>query len=163
MGINNLLEIFNEKYYDNLEGGILESFGRLFRNAVKLYIYPMREEAYARYVVDSGGNGTSVQVFASNVLITAKNVRIADHLANLYAHLLESHYIEGIVGFDTDILGIFSRDVLKKIKESDLLWEKMVPGPVADAIKRRGLFGHATNPVTQSDTPQITDLAVLRL
>src|SRR5215216_2169262 len=43
MGINNLLEIFNEKYYENLEGGILESFGRLFRNAVKLYIYPMRQ------------------------------------------------------------------------------------------------------------------------
>jgi hypothetical protein len=163
MGINNLLEIFNEKYYDNLEGGILESFGRLFRNAVKLYIYPMREEAYARYVVDTGGTGTSVQSFASNVLITAKNVRIVEHLANLYAHLLESHYIEGIVGFDTDILGIFSRDVLKKIKESDVLWEKMVPGPVADAIKSRGLFGHATNPVAQSDTPPITEVAVLRL
>ena len=25
MGINNLLEIFNEKYYEHLEGGILES------------------------------------------------------------------------------------------------------------------------------------------
>jgi hypothetical protein len=48
MGINNLLEIFNEKYYENLEGGILESFGRLFRNSVKLYIYPMRQEAYDR-------------------------------------------------------------------------------------------------------------------
>jgi hypothetical protein len=163
MGINNLLEIFNEKYYDNLEGGILESFGRLFRNSVKLYIYPMREEAYERYVVDAGGTGTSVQPSASNVLITAKNVRIVEHLANLYAHLLESHYIEGIVGFDTSILSIFSRDVLKKIKESDLLWEKMVPGPVADAIKSRGLFGHATNPVAQSDTPPITEVAVLRL
>ena len=50
MGINNLLEIFNEKYYENLEGGILESFGRLFRNAVKLYVYPMRQEAYDRYL-----------------------------------------------------------------------------------------------------------------
>ena len=48
VGINNLLEIFNEKYYDNLEGGILESFGRLFRNAVKLYVYPMSREAYER-------------------------------------------------------------------------------------------------------------------
>jgi hypothetical protein len=168
MGINNLLEIFNEKYYDNLEGGILESFGRLFRNAVKLYIYPMKGEAYERYVVDAGGTGTPVQPSASNVLITAKNVRIVDHLANLYAHLLESHYIEGIVGFDTDILSIFSRDVLKKIKESDPLWENMVPGPVANAIKRRGLFGHATKPVAPSDTPQITEvqtpsLAVLRL
>src|SRR3954467_1210114 len=50
MGINNLLEIFNEKYYEHLEGGILESFGRMFRNAVKLYIYPMRQEAYDRYL-----------------------------------------------------------------------------------------------------------------
>jgi hypothetical protein len=55
MGINNLLEIFNEKYYDNLEGGILESFGRLFRNSVKLYIYPMRQEAYDRYVAGEQG------------------------------------------------------------------------------------------------------------
>jgi len=50
IGINNLLEIFNERYYDNLEGGILESFGRLFRNAVKLYVYPMSSEAYDRYI-----------------------------------------------------------------------------------------------------------------
>jgi hypothetical protein len=150
MGINNLLEIFNEKYYDNLEGGILESFGRLFRNAVKLYIYPMREEAYERYMVDSSGTGTSIHSLASNVLITAKNVRIVDNLANLYAHLLDNHYIECIVGFDTNILNIFSRDVLKKIKDNDLLWEKMVPVSVADAIKRRGLFGHTDTPVSQS-------------
>jgi hypothetical protein len=66
----------------------------------------------------------------------------ADHLSSLYAHLLENHYIESIVGFDTNILNIFSRDVLKKLKDNDLLWEKMVPVSVADAIKRRGLFGH---------------------
>jgi hypothetical protein len=49
MGINNLLEVFNEKYYENLDGGILESFGRLLKNSVKLYIYPMRMGAYNRY------------------------------------------------------------------------------------------------------------------
>src|ERR1700733_9372398 len=110
MGINNLLEIFNEKYYDNLEGGILESFGRLFRNAVKLYIYPMREETYERYIVDFNGTGTPLQSFASNVLINAKNLRIAEHLSSLYAHLLENHYVESIVGCDTSILNIFSRE-----------------------------------------------------
>ncbi len=125
---------------------LLESFGRLFRNAVKLYIYPMREETYERYIVDPNGPGTSIRSFASNVLINAKNVRIVDHLSSLYAHLLENHYIESIVGSDTNILNIFSRDVLKKIKDNDLLWETMVPIPVADAIKRRGLFGHANNP-----------------
>jgi len=142
VGINNLLEIFNEKYYDNLEGGILESFGRLFRNAVKLYVYPMSGEAYARYIVESRHTGAPAQSAAPNVLITAKNVRIADRLTSLYAHLLENHCIDSIVGFDRNILGIFSRDALKKIREHDLLWEDMVPEPIAIAIKRRGLFGH---------------------
>jgi len=104
------------------------------------------------------GINNLLEPFAATVLITAKKLRIVDHLANLYAHLLESHYIESIVGFDTNILNIFSRDVLKKIKDNDLLWEKMVPSPVADAIRRRGLFGHATNSVVQSRVPEITEI-----
>ena len=109
MGINNLLEIFNEKYYENLEGGILESFGRLFRNAVKLYIYPMRKEAYEKYIARRrAAPARRSNAFASNVLINAKNVKIVDHLSNLYAHLLENHYIDSIVGFD-NACWIFSR------------------------------------------------------
>jgi hypothetical protein len=146
MGINNLLEVFNEKYYESLEGGILESFGRLFRNAVKLYVYPMREEAFARYIVAADGAGPPAQSHAPNVLISAKNLRIVDHLASLYAFLLENHCIECIVGFDSTILNIFSRDALQKIKDRNALWESMVPIPVAEAIKRRGLFGYESNP-----------------
>jgi hypothetical protein len=142
IGINNLLEIFNEKYYDNLEGGILESFGRLFRNAVKLYVYPMSSEAYDRYILESSRSGALAQSATPNILITAKNARVADHLTSLYAHLLENRFIDSIVGFDTNILGIFSRDALKKIRDHDLLWETMVPTPIAIAIKHRGLFGH---------------------
>ena len=59
MGINNLLEIFNEKYYENLEGGIMESFGRLFSNEVKLYMYPMRPEAYDRSSPRRPSHGTT--------------------------------------------------------------------------------------------------------
>ena len=145
LGINNLLEIFNEKYYEHLDGGILESFGRMFKNAVKLYVYPMRQEAFDRYLTSGGlaAPGAAYgHAFAANVLITAKNVHIDAHLRNLYDHLLENHYIESIVGFDRDILGIFSRDVLGRIRERDSDWEKMVPASVAAAIKRRQLFGY---------------------
>jgi hypothetical protein len=146
MGINNLLEIFNEKYYENLEGGILESFGRLFRHSVKLYVYPMRQEAYGHYLntgqASPAPSATHANSFASSVLINAKNVQVVDHLRNLYNHLLENHYIECIVGFDTGILHIFSRDVLRRIKENDASWEQMVPQSVVTAIKKRGLFGH---------------------
>jgi hypothetical protein len=146
MGINNLLEVFNEKYYENLEGGILESFGRLFRNAVKLYVYPMREVAFERYIVAANGAGPPAQSHAPNVLISAKNLRIVDRLESLYAFLLENHCIECIVGFDSTILNIFSRDALQKIKDENPLWERMVPIPVAEAIKRRRLFGYEGNP-----------------
>ena len=149
MGINNLIEIFNEKYYEHLDGGILESFGRMFKNAVKLYVYPMRQEAYDRYVVSGGFQPPPPQAahaFAASVLITAKNVQVADHLRNLYAHLLENHYIDSIVGFDREVLGTFSSDILRRIREADPSWETMVPAPVAGAIKRRRLFGY-TDPV----------------
>jgi hypothetical protein len=55
--------------------------------------------------------------------------------------LLEAHYIDCIVGFDPTILHIFSRDVLRRIKEGDPTWERMVPDIVVEAIKKRGLFG----------------------
>lgn len=154
LGINSLLEIFNEKYYEHLDGGILESFGRMFKHAVKLYIYPMRQEAFDRYLNSSGGPANvASHAFAANVLITAKNVHVSDHLTNLYAHLLENHYIDCIVGFDREILGVFSRDVLRRIKENDASWEQMVPEPVVAAIKRRQLFGYtptAPSSVAQS-------------
>jgi hypothetical protein len=148
MGINNLLEVFNERYYESLPGGILESFGRLFRNAVKLYIYPMRRATYERYLVDrealtapqaheATGGG-----FTANVLVTARNLQVSEHLRNLYAHLMENHYIDCIVGFNPDILDIFSRDVLRRLQANDESWERMVPQPVVEAIKRRKLFGY---------------------
>jgi hypothetical protein len=152
LGINNLLEIFNEKYYENLEGGILESFGRLFRNAVKLYVYPMRQDAYDGYVaggLPSSQAAAGTRSFSSSVLINAKNAQVSDNLRSLYAHLLENHYLDSIVGFNPEILSIFSRDVLRRIKEGDATWETMVPAPVVAAIKRRELFGYKA-PVEKS-------------
>ncbi|MBL9209383.1 MAG: TonB-dependent receptor [Opitutaceae bacterium] len=156
MGINNLLEIFNEKYYEHLEGGILESFGRMFRQAVKLYIYPMRQEAYDRYLSTGGvmPPGSHVaHAFAANVLITARNVQVANHLRNLYDHLLENHYIDCIVGFDREVLGTFSRDVLSRIRDRDPTWEKLVPASVATAIKKRRLFGYSEPPAVPAPDP----------
>src|SRR6478609_71717 len=142
----NLLEIFNEKYYENLEGGILESMGRMFRHAVKLYIYPMQQTAYDSYLKNGhpaeGGQSHVNHAFAGKVLITARNLNVSDHLRNLYAHLLENHYIDCINGFNEDYLTIFSRDVLQRIKNNDASWEKLVPTKVAEVIKQRGLLGY---------------------
>jgi hypothetical protein len=152
MGINNLLEIFNEKYYENLEGGILESFGRLFKNAIKLYIYPMRKSAYDRYCMSDPANcpvpslGSTSHPLAVDVWINATNLQVELHLRNLYAHLLENHYLAPIVGFEPKFMDIFSRDVLKKIYDGEGAWDKMVPERVAALIRERQLFGFNRGP-----------------
>ena len=123
MGVPTLREIFEEKYYADLEGGILESFGRLFKNALKLYVYPLPDAA-------------------TGSLITAGNLRVAPHLRHLYAYLLENHVIQGVLDFNEACLPIFSRDVLAKIRQGDVSWESMVPSQVATLIKDRKLFGY---------------------
>jgi hypothetical protein len=145
MGINNLLEVFNERYYENLEGGILESFGRLFRNATKLYIYPMRKSAFERYCQKHPGEGPRTTAAPAGarpeVFINANNLQVELHLRDLYAHLLENHYLEALVGYNPAISDIFSRDVLVKIQQGEAGWERMVPPKVAELIKQRCLFG----------------------
>lgn len=147
MGINNLLEVFNERYYDTLEGGILESFGRLFRNMVKLYVYPMRQDAYERYINKSASSTLADTPFGmrAQVLITARNLQIEPHLRGLYDYLLENQYIGTVNGFDEATLDIFSRDVLKKIRDNDASWETMVPAPIAKLIKERELWGYGSS------------------
>jgi len=145
MGVNHILELFTERYYEHLEGGILESFGRLFRNSVKLYIYPMQQDVYTRYVsgsMDACPVPPSQHPLATNVMITAKNIQVSPRLQNLYQHLLENHYLECIVGYNEAIANVYSRDELRKIRDRDSTWEVMVPHPVAELIKKRNLFGY---------------------
>ena len=123
MGVPTLREIFEEKYYADLEGGILESFGRLFKNDLKLYVYPLRDAK-------------------SGALISAGNLRVAPHLRHLYAYLLENRLIESLRDFDERCLPIFSRDVLARIRAADPAWEAMVPPAVAQMVKERKLFNH---------------------
>ena len=123
MGVPTLKEIFDERYYADLEGGILESFGRLFKNKLKLFIYPLLEKD-------------------SMALITADNLVVQNHLKHLYSYLIENNFIESIRGYDSKCLSIFSRDVLDKIRRCDNSWETMVPQSVIEIIKSRGFFNH---------------------
>ncbi|MFN0069758.1 MAG: TonB-dependent receptor [Limisphaerales bacterium] len=123
MGVPSLREIFDEKYYTDLEGGILESFGRLFKNDLRVYVYPLREPA-------------------TGMLITAGNLRVQPHLRHLYAYLLENQFILGLRDYDEGCLPAFSRDALTKLRAGDPAWETLVPPQVAKIIKERRLLGY---------------------
>lgn len=141
LGINALLEIFNEKYYEHLEGGILESMGRMFKHNVKLYVYPMRPDTLLRFTAPESNTAPQVPL-APGELITARNVHVARHLRYLYQHLLENRGIDCISGYNEDYLGIYSREVAEHIRSGDAAWEKQVPAKVAAIIKQRQLLGY---------------------
>ncbi|HVX97048.1 MAG TPA: TonB-dependent receptor [Polyangia bacterium] len=123
MGAASLIELFDEKYYSELEGGILESFGRLFKNDLRLYIYPMLAKD-------------------SDSLVTVENLEVAPALRKLYGYLVDRGHIQQLQNVNREYLGYFSRDALEKIRHGDHGWEKMVPPAVAELIKTRKLIGY---------------------
>lgn len=140
LGINALLDVFNERYYEHLDGGLLESMGRMFKQSVKLYVYPMREDTLHRLAQPAGA--AAPENLAPGELITARNVRVAHHLRFLYQHLLENNAIACLTDYDERLLPIHSRDVAERIARGDASWETLVPAPVAQFIKERRLLGY---------------------
>jgi hypothetical protein len=122
LGAGSLLELFDEKYYADLAGGVLESFGRLFKNDTRLYVYPLKSQQ-------------------TGELSTVSNLLVAPELQKLYGHLVDRGCILPLNGYDPECLGIFSRDVAKRIQAGDPSWEAEVPPEIGEVIKRRGFFG----------------------
>ncbi|QDT11159.1 TonB-dependent receptor [Planctomycetes bacterium K23_9] len=123
MGAHSLCQVFDEKYYTELEGGVLESFGKLFKNELKIYCYPCEDR-------DTGE------------LMTSDDLKISPDLRQLYGYLQGRGVINSLDNFDPECLQIFSRDVLQKIKDGDSTWETMVPPKVAEVIKANCFFGY---------------------
>jgi hypothetical protein len=123
MGVPSLMEIFDEKYYLNLEGGILEALGRMFKSGLKLYVYPMIDENTGK-------------------LVTAHTMEVAPNLRSLFQYLIDNRFIEEVTDYNPDYLGIHPPEALAMLQSGDPGWEKMVPPEVVQLIKERGFFGY---------------------
>jgi hypothetical protein len=143
LGIPSLRGIFDEKFYTDLQGGLLESLGRLFKGTTKLYVYPMREPATdALAAADADGEtGVWRRQSAGNEIVTTKNLQVAPHLRHLYAHLTENGFITDIENYNPDYLALFPPMVLSKLQSGDASWENDVPPAIVEIIKRGKMFG----------------------
>jgi hypothetical protein len=126
LGVPSLVRLMDEKYYTDLDGGLLESLGRFFKGATRIYVYPVRDAMTGR-------------------VITAENLQVAPHLRHLYAHLLENRFITSIQNHNPDYLSVFPPLVLAKIQSGDASWENDVPPPTVEIIKRGRMFGWKNN------------------
>ncbi len=122
VGVYNLHTIFDERYYDNLPGGLLEAFGRGFGHNVKLFVYPaINVETGELYELD--------------------NIQIPTHLRGLLQYMRDNNKMEAIHDYHPKLLSILSDDVLSKIRAGVPSWEEDVPENVVKAIKYYELFG----------------------
>ena len=121
MGVNNFVEIFNEKYYRNLSGGILEAFGRLFFKNLKIYLYPMKDPE-------------------TGEIITSNNLKVHPRVKELYKFFKYNGKVIDIFEFDEKSLDIFSRIVLDMIGKKEKGWEEMLPEGISQVIKEKELF-----------------------
>jgi hypothetical protein len=121
MGVNNLVDVFDEKYYRHLSGGILEAFGKLFFKDLQVYLYPMK-------------NAETGQIMTSN------NVKVHPRMKELYKFFKYNGKVMDIIDYDPDIMHIFSRDVLKRITNNEEGWQEMLPEGIAEIIEKKDLF-----------------------
>ena len=123
MGVNNLVEIFNEKYYRHLSGGILEAFGKLFFKNLKVYLYPIRNSK----------NGD---------IIDSNSLRVHPRLKELYNFYKYNGKVVDIMDYNIEDMKIYSKDVLDQIKAGESGWENKLPPGVSKLIKSKKLFGY---------------------
>tara|TARA_B110000116_G_C16799593_1_gene569334 strand:- start:405 stop:1838 length:1434 start_codon:yes stop_codon:yes gene_type:complete len=122
MGINNLIEIFDPKYYTHLSGGILEAFGKLFFKNVKVFAYPMLNE--------------------EGQIINSDNLKVHPRMKELYKFFKYNGKVQDVEDYNVENLKIFSRKVLELINSGDPKWEEMLPKGVSKLIKEQKLFGY---------------------
>ena len=128
MSVFNVLDIFEESYYEGMHGGILEAMGRLFSGDVRMYVYP-------RYQAGSGG---------SDSLITAESLMKdpSKQLSHLYAFLRSRSKLIPVTGHDPEVLRIDTRSAIVDLQRGGTDWEKCVPANAVQMIKEKHLFGY---------------------
>ena len=121
LGVPTLVELLEAKYYTDLEGGMLEALGRLFKGPVKLYVYPWQNHR-------------------TGELVTLDNFQVPAPMQHLFTHLCENHFIEPIRDYTAANLSILPGAVLARLQAGDPTWETMVPPVVVRLIKQRQYF-----------------------
>lgn len=132
MGVASFVQIFDEKYYRNLSGGILEAFGKLFFKDLKIYLYPLKDTE-------------------TGEILTSENLKVHPRMKELYKFFKYNGKVVDIKDYNHDILSIFSEIVRKMIAEGKAGWEGMLPEGISEIIKSHHLFGYSKSKLSKKN------------
>ena len=127
MGVNTFMDIFDEKYYRHLSGGILEAFGKLFFKNLKVYLYPLKDRE-------------------TGEITTSENLEVHHRMQKLFKYFKDNGRVVDITDYDPEILDIYSREVFQMITEGKSGWEDMLPEETTRMIKENNMF---QNPIKE--------------
>ncbi|UYW02437.1 TonB-dependent receptor [Flavobacterium agricola] len=121
IGVPSLHEIFEEKFYTNLSGGVLEAIGKIYYKNLDILLYPMLDEK-------------------NNEIVNSKTFKLSPKTQALYNLFLDGNRIIDVENYDVEDLKIKSRKVLRMIRNNESGWENMLPEGIATIIKNKQLF-----------------------
>lgn len=122
VGAGTLAEIFGVRPELETEGQRLEAVAQLFKDGLRLFVYPLRDAA-------------------TGALTTAETYDPGERLRGLYQYVLARGFVKPLTNFTPEHLPIFSRDVLDKIS-GGAGWQQLVPPEVESLIRERRAFGY---------------------
>lgn len=106
IGATHLEKLFDESFYHDLKGGLLEGMSKLLGRFSRLYIYPHK---------------------TAEICLLSKSFFPGPKVKNIYRHFIENNLIQDIAGCDELTEFIHSDDVNKLIRKKDKTWKKLVP------------------------------------
>lgn len=113
--------LFDEKYYEGLEGGILEAMGKLFPDNTHVYVYPARVDGALR---------------------TLNDAPVEEKQRLLLEYLIANGLLVPCKSYNEENLHISAREIIKQIPKGDGEWEQQLHERVVSDIKTRKLFGY---------------------
>jgi len=123
LGLGEFRRMLHEEAHPDLSGGLLESVGRLFRNDLRIFVFPEwnPETGQPMALADLHFEGESI---------------------HLFRYLMEKGRVRDITGYRPESLQIYARDVLRQLRSGSQDWELQVPPCVAEMIRKRKLLGY---------------------
>ena len=123
MGVSKIFEVFNENYYKDIDGGILEAFSKMFHDNVKVFLYP---------ISDKKGN-----------IINSNNLKLHPRMKDFYKFFKYNKKFIDITDYEKEFLNIFSRVILKEIKDKkNENWKNKLPDGISEIITKNNMFGY---------------------